>query len=70
MVEAAFILAAARRTFRPPNASPLDPIRSLHYFLGPIEELMQGRVDPSYLEHLRHKLQSRAAPSAPYPHKP
>jgi hypothetical protein len=71
VVEAAFILAAARRTFRPLNASPLDPIRSLHYFLGLIEELTQGRVDPSYLEHLRHKLQSRAAsPTSPPPHEP
>ena len=32
MVDAAFILAVARRTFRPPNAPPLDPIRSLHYY--------------------------------------
>jgi len=60
MVEDAFILAVARRTFRPPNAPPLDPIRSLHYFVPLIEELMQGRVDPSYLHHVRQKLLSRA----------
>ncbi len=33
MVQAAFSLAASRRIFRDPEAAPLHPIRSLHYFL-------------------------------------
>ena len=61
MVEDAFILAVARRTFRPPSAPPLDPIRSLHYFVPLVQELIQGRVDPSYLRHLREKLHNRPA---------
>ena len=67
MVEAAFILALARRTFRPPNAPPLDPIRSLHYFVPLVEELMQGRVDPSYLQHVRQKLHNRNASPTSHP---
>ena len=69
MVEDAFILAVARRTFRPPDATPLDPIRSLHYFLPLIEELVQGRVDSSYLQHLRNKLHNRGAESTPQPRR-
>jgi hypothetical protein len=67
MVEDAFILAVARRTFRPPHAPPLDPIRSLHYFVPLVEELMQGRVQPSYLDHLRQKLRDRTASLTAHP---
>jgi len=66
-VEDAFILAVARRTFRPPNAPPLDPIRSLHYFVPLVEELMQGRVHPSYLDHLRQQLHNRAGSPMSHP---
>jgi hypothetical protein len=31
VVQAALLLGAARRTFRPPDALPLPPIRTLHY---------------------------------------
>jgi hypothetical protein len=67
MVEDAFILAVARRTLRPPNAPPLDPIRSLHYFVPLVEELIQGRVDPSYIQHLRQKLHNHVAAAKPQP---
>lgn len=66
-VEAAFILAVARRTFRPQDAPPLDPIRSLHYFVPLVEELMQGRVDPGYLQHVRQKLHNRTASPTSHP---
>ena len=67
MVEDAFILAVARRTFRPPDAPPLDPIRSLHYFVPLVEELMQGRVDPHYLQYVRLRLHDRAASPPSHP---
>lgn len=61
LVHDAFVLALARRTFRPPTASPLAPIATLHYFLPVIEELASRPCDPGYLDYLRHKL----APVAP-----
>jgi len=67
IVEDAFILAVARRTFRPPDAPPLDPIRSLHYFVPLIEELVQGRVDTSYVAHVRQRLRDYAASSISHP---
>ena len=39
-VETAFLLASVRRAARRPDAIPLGPIRSLHYFLPVIEELL------------------------------
>jgi hypothetical protein len=69
MVEDAFTLAAARRTFRPPDAPPLDPIRSLHYFVPLVEELLQGRVDPHYLQHVRQRLHDRDASPTSHPRR-
>ena len=42
-VETAFLLASLRRAARRPDAIPLGPIRSLHYFLPVIEELLRTR---------------------------
>lgn len=53
LVEAALLLADARRRARPPNASPLEPIRSLSYFLPVIEELRQQTPADGYFEYLR-----------------
>ena len=39
-VETALLLASLRRANRRPDALPLGPIRSLHYFLPVIEELL------------------------------
>ena len=38
--ETALLLASLRRAARRPDALPLGPIRSLHYFLPVIEELL------------------------------
>jgi len=38
--ETALLLASVRRAARRPDAIPLGPIRSLHYFLPVIEELL------------------------------
>ena len=55
-VESAFLLAIARRSFRDPALQPLQPIRSLHYFLPVIEELLATGVSLDYLQYLRRKL--------------
>lgn len=56
IVEAAFLLATLRRIHRPPDAEPLNPIHSLHYFLPVIEELRQRPPSASYLRYLRRSL--------------
>jgi hypothetical protein len=60
-VETAFLLASVRRAARRPNAMPLGPIRSLHYFLPVIEELLAQPVPQSYLAYLRSKVTLRPA---------
>ncbi|HJY05346.1 MAG TPA: hypothetical protein VJ323_03465 [Bryobacteraceae bacterium] len=55
-VESAFLLAIARRSSRDPALPPLQPIRSLHYFLPVIEELLATGFSPDYLQYLRRKL--------------
>jgi hypothetical protein len=60
-VEAAFLLATARRLLRDPALPPLGPIRSLHYFLPVIEEASANELSPEYLQYLRHKLASLPA---------
>jgi hypothetical protein len=52
-IEAAFLLAIARRNRRDPQALILPPIRSLAYFLPVIEELRLHPPDPAYLRYLR-----------------
>lgn len=54
-VRAALILAAARRTIR--SGSTLPPVRTLHYFLPVIEEVLEDPPDPGYLDYLAGKLQ-------------
>lgn len=60
-LEAAFVLAAARRCYRPPNAHPLAPIRSMHYFLPVIEEILDNPPAPEYLAYLKSKIKQYAA---------
>lgn len=55
-IEAAILLASARRLFRNPALAPLQPIRSLHYFLPVIEEVSAGPLSPDYVNYLRLKL--------------
>jgi hypothetical protein len=61
LIETAFLLASVRRYTRRPNAIPLGPIRSLHYFLPVIEELLANPVPESYLSYLRSKVAMRPA---------
>ena len=55
-VEGAFILAAARRTYRTARL-PLSPICSLRYFLPIIDEIIQKPVDPGEVSCLWLKMQ-------------
>lgn len=55
-VDAAFVLAAARRTFRHPNLAPLAPIGSLNYFLPVIREILETPIDPGHIGWLDWKL--------------
>lgn len=56
IVEAAFLLSSARRIFRDPTYPALGPIRSLHYFLPVIQELIATPLPKDYVQYLRHKL--------------
>jgi hypothetical protein len=56
IIEAAFLLATARRICRPTDAPALGPIRSLHYFLPVIEEIIHRPLSSDYIRYLRHKL--------------
>jgi len=56
-IRAAFVLATARRTFRPTGAPPLPTIRSLHYFLPVINEIVRNNnLDAFYIRYLELKL--------------
>lgn len=55
VVEQAFVLGLARRTFRA-DAAPLEPIRALRYFLPVIQEILAAPPHPSYLLHLERRL--------------
>jgi hypothetical protein len=57
-VEEAFLLAAARRCLRAPDAPPLAPVRSLHYFVPVIEELLATPLPDGYCDYLRRKLKT------------
>ena len=55
---AAMMLATERRTFREPDALPLEPIRSLRYFVPIVEEIQHSGIDESYLRYLQQRLGS------------
>lgn len=56
IIQAALLLGAARRAFRSESAPPLPPIRTLHYFLPIVDELLEQPVDADYSEYLEKKL--------------
>ena len=55
-VEAALLLAAARRNLRDPALPPLGPIRSLHYFVPVVAEVCAAPLPLDYVQYLRSKL--------------
>ena len=62
-VYAAFVLAGVRHSSRSPGQNTLSPIRTLSYFLGAIDEVLQSDppLDPAYVAYLAEKLQPRVA---------
>lgn len=59
-VEAALLLATARRLLRSAEAPKLGPIRSLHYFLPVLDEVRITPLSASYVDYLRQKLSKKA----------
>lgn len=57
-IKTAFVLAISRRTFRPPGASPLEPIRSLAYFQPVIREVQKTDLDAVYIALLKQRLET------------
>jgi len=55
-IEAAFLVASARRLCRPVDAPSLGPIRSLHYFVPVIDEIIHQPLPAEYVRYLRNKL--------------
>ena len=62
VVETALLLAMARRCLRDPSLAPLPPIRSLHYFLPVIEEVLSTEMAPEYVRYLKRKLSPYLTP--------
>ena len=56
-IKAALLLAVVRRTLRPKDAAPLNPVRSLHYILPLLDEIRLNPPDPGYLQYLLSKLE-------------
>ena len=52
----------SRRCLRDPALQPLQPIRSLHYFLPVIEEVLRMEISPDYVRYLRRKLAAFVSP--------
>jgi hypothetical protein len=59
ILEKAFVLAAARRSFRASEAPALAPIRSMYYFVPVIDEVLADPPDDSYIAYLKSKLINR-----------
>ena len=60
-VWAAFVIAAARWAVRSPQQRRLDSIRTLHYFVPAIDEVLDASPDPEYVQYLAGKLRSFVA---------
>jgi hypothetical protein len=56
VVNNALVLAAARRIARSPDAPPLQPVRSLHYLLPVINEVLEVRVSQDYYRYCQFKI--------------
>ncbi len=62
--ECALLLGCARRELQE-HEEPLQPIRSLRYFVPVLEEVRSQRVDPRYVRYLREKLSDVLRPKLP-----
>ena len=57
VIRAALALATLRRAFRPADADPLEPVRSLHYFKPVVAEILRSPPNPVFLAHVQRRLQ-------------
>ena len=59
-LRSALLLATARRLCRNPANAPLPPVRSLHYFLSVLDEVLHQPLPSSgYLQYLESKITER-----------
>jgi hypothetical protein len=61
VVFAAFVLAIARREIRSASLARLPAIRTLRFFQGAIEEVLQAGLDPAYVHYLAAKIKPLVA---------
>jgi hypothetical protein len=61
VVYAAFVLAIARREIRSPTSPRLPAIRTLCFFQGAIDEVIQTQLDPTYVRYLAAKIKPLVA---------
>ena len=63
-LECALLLGCARRELQE-HEEPLQPIRSLRYFLPVLEEVQSEYLDPPYVLYIREKLSDVLRPKPP-----
>ncbi len=56
VVYAAFVLAIARREIRSASLPRLSAIRTLRFFQGAIDEVIQTQLEPPYVHYLAAKI--------------
>ena len=61
VVYAAFVLAIARREVRSLSQPRLPAIRTLRFFQGAIDEVLQTQPDPAYVHYLAAKIRPLVA---------
>lgn len=65
-LETAFVLAVARRCFRPQDTRPLAPIRSMYYFIPVIDEILANPPDAEYIAFLKSKIKKHTVDTVPH----
>lgn len=61
VIYAAFVLAIARREVRSPTMPRLQAIRTLRFFQGTIDEVVQTQIDTAYIHYLAAKIKPLVA---------
>ena len=59
VIRSALLLATARRVCRNPACPPLPPVRSLHYFLPVLDEILLQPLPNGHLQYLEFKIAQR-----------
>ena len=59
VIRSALLLATARRVCRNPASPPLPPVRSLHYFLPVLDEILLQPLPNGHLQYLEFKIAQR-----------